>query len=292
MQADLEWVRDQLFGRFMTMAAVVFSEDPLQKAVDLICFFVQDASAGTGGAGVTLVEEGGAFTASHSDDVTKQADAMQYALGQGPCLSAWQRRSIIRIDSMPEERRWPLWCSAGAAMGIMSSLSVPLRVAGTEVGAMKAYSPLRSNYDERDEEIMRMLAERSSIVITSVWESSGADQLSERLADAMETRRVIGIAEGILIAREGLDEEGAFRMLREAALRNGIKLGDAARELVTGATRPGGRPVLGDSPDSRSATPRRTAQGAPRMERRLGARGSERTYSSLQWGAERLGGSA
>jgi AmiR/NasT family two-component response regulator len=57
------------------------------------------------------------------------------------------------------------------------------------------------------------------------------------LKEALRTRDMIGQAKGILMAREGLDEDAAFRLLIRASQRTNAKLRDVARKVVESAAR-------------------------------------------------------
>ena len=57
----------------------------------------------------------------------------------------------------------------------------------------------------------------------------------ENLETALGSRTLIGKAIGVLIEREGVNEEGAFEMLREASQQTNTKLRHLAAEIVKGA---------------------------------------------------------
>lgn len=74
-------------------------------------------------------------------------------------------------------------------------------------------------------------------------------RLSEEVTNlrrALETRDLIGMAKGIIIARERCDPEEAFRVLSRASQRENRKLIDLAREIVDRNARP---EQGGDTPD-------------------------------------------
>lgn len=63
-------------------------------------------------------------------------------------------------------------------------------------------------------------------------EVAALTQKVENLETALGTRTLIGKAIGVLIEREGVNEEKAFQMLREASQRTNTKVRDLAAELV------------------------------------------------------------
>lgn len=49
---------------------------------------------------------------------------------------------------------------------------------------------------------------------------------------ALDDRRIVEIAKGIIMKREAIDEETAYKWLRETAMRRRISLSDVAREVA------------------------------------------------------------
>lgn len=228
--------RDELTDVFARLSGLLFSEETLQSALDVAVQLAKDVLPEVAGAGVTLVREGKKVTAAYTDDVVKDADTLQYELDEGPCLAAWHDATSYRIDSMADETRWPRWAPAAAAMGMASSISVPLLVRGDSIGAMKVYSTHPMAYDDSHVRQLQMFAEQAAIVLANVQSYVQTQELSDHLKEALKTRQLIGQATGIVMAREGVSAEEAFAMLRQASQNANVKLRDIAKNLVEGAT--------------------------------------------------------
>lgn len=214
------------------LAGLLFSEETLQSALDLTAQLSRDVLPQTAGAGVTLIREGRKYTAAYTEEVVERADALQYDLDEGPCISAWRENDVVRIDDTALEDRWPRWTPAAASMGLRSSLSAPLRVRGEATGAIKVYSQDVGSYDAAHEPVLQMLADQAAVVLANVKGYVEAEQVSEQLKDALRSRDVIGQAKGILMEREGIDDEAAFAMLRRTSQLNNVKLRDVAAAVV------------------------------------------------------------
>lgn len=124
-------------------------------------------------------------------------------------------------------------------MGLRSSLSAPLRSRQETTGAIKVYSTHPGSYDARHESTLQMLADQAGVVLANVEGYVEEQELSEQLKDALRSRDVIGQAKGILMAREGIDDEAAFAMLRQASQTLNVKLRDIAAAIVETTRRPG-----------------------------------------------------
>ncbi len=242
-----EHVSKQLTAALDPPAGLLFSENMLESVLDAIVSFAHETVPKTAGAGITLVRYGKNVSAAYSDELVKAADIMQYELDQGPCLAASRHKRSYRIDSMRDDDRWPLWSCAAAAVGMNSSLSVPLIVRGESLGAIKVYSMTPAAYDERDERILSMLANQAAAILANVGSFMTDRQLSEQLRDALEVRQVIGEAVGMLMEREGIDEETAFAVLRRASQKRNLNVRELAREVLATRRLDGAEPRAADA---------------------------------------------
>ena len=214
------------------LAGVLFSEETLQSALDLTCRLARTTLPDAAGAGVTLGRNGKNHTAAYTDEIVEQADAKQYELDEGPCLDAIRNNEVVIVNDVMTEERWPRWTPAAAELGLKSSVSAPLEVHGEAIGACKVYSKVQGSYDEGHGEILGMFGESSAIVLANMQGYLDAQDLSEQLKVALISRDVIGQAKGILMEREGVDDEAAFAMLRQASQTQNIKLREIARSIV------------------------------------------------------------
>jgi GAF domain-containing protein len=222
----------ELTGVFVRMSRLLLSEETVDTALRLVTSLAQETIHQTAGAGVTVGTDGKRSTAAASDRVVERADDLQYGLDEGPCLTAWRDRVLVRIDEVRTERRWPRWTRAVEPLGIRSSMSTPLIVSGDTLGAIKVYSRESAAYDTHDERLLQLFAEQAAILLANVQSYENARRLSAGLQEALRTRDVIGQAKGILMAQEGIDEAEAFAVLVRASQRSHQKLREVARQLI------------------------------------------------------------
>ena len=233
---------NQLADLFARLSGLVFSEQTVQSSLQITVNLMHEVLPATQGAGVTLIREAKRLTAAHTDEVVKRADALQYELDEGPCLSAFNDGSPYLIDSMEKEERWPRWAPAARGLGMGSAISVPLIVPDERrLGAVKAYSEQLAAFDEQDVRIMEMFAAQAAIVLANVLSHSDAARMSEQLKTALRSRHVIAEALGVLMERGKIGEDQAFALLRGSAQRNHVKLHQAASDLVSEVANPAQR---------------------------------------------------
>jgi GAF domain-containing protein len=228
---------DELAVVFARMSGLLLSQETVETSLRLVSSLALDTVPGAVGAGVTLVDARGHKRSSGSTDArVEQADDLQYQLGEGPCLTAVAARQLIRLDDVATDPRWPRWSRAVAPLGLHAALSAPL-VAGEEsLGALKVYADA-GTFDGHGERLISMFAAQAAVLVANVQSYERAQRLSDDLRRAMESRDLVSMAKGMLMAREGVDEPTAFDILVARAGQNGTTLHDAARSLVDTAVR-------------------------------------------------------
>lgn len=95
---------------------------------------------GCDGASLSLLSSGEATTLAASHDHVRALDVVQYAAGQGPCVSAMREEHVVRVPDFATETRWPQVDSAFRSAGIRSSLSIPLSEGAGSLGGLNMYA--------------------------------------------------------------------------------------------------------------------------------------------------------
>ncbi|HEX2130070.1 MAG TPA: GAF and ANTAR domain-containing protein [Actinophytocola sp.] len=224
---------DELAAVFARMSGLLLSTETVHTALELISALAKEAIPGADGAGVTLLDEhGDRVTAAASDPLVSRVDVLQYEHDEGPCLAAWEQRTLVRVDDLARDRRWPRWAPAAAATGMRAVLSAPL-VAGEEgLGALKVYSRLPGAYGDREEHLLTMFAAHAAVLLANVRSYEDARRVSDALRDSMRGRDLVNIAKGVLMGREGVDERTAFLLLTRTAREQGRPLREAAHSVA------------------------------------------------------------
>ena len=154
----------ELGAVFARVSGSLLSRETVDTALRLITAVAKEAFPGSSGAGITLLDEHGRrVTSAATDALVEEVDILQYQLEEGPCLAAWHLRTVVRIDDVRTDPRWPSWAQAAADTGMRASLSAPM-VAGDEaLGALKVYAARPAAYGEREERLLPMFATQAAI---------------------------------------------------------------------------------------------------------------------------------
>jgi GAF domain-containing protein len=185
-------------------------------------------------ASVTILVGSVPVTVASTSDEATQLDAAQYREGDGPCLAAAREERIVLLDDIARQADWPTFSVAAEAVGVASSLSVPLELSDPETfGGLNFYGGDPAAFTEPDLRIAQAFAGQASTVVSNALDYWGAFEQAANLTLAMEHRAEIEQAKGILMATQRCSAEEAFDLLRRASQRENRKLRDIAVEIVT-----------------------------------------------------------
>ena len=204
-------------------------EQTLQRVAELACSTIPGCSTGS----VTLWREGEPYTVVSTDDLAQEVDDAQYETMEGPCLDASRYGETYVSTDLAHDARWPVFASLATRKGIRSSLSLPLAVKGSPIGALNLYSHEPRGFDGAVD-VGRLIAGQAGVTIANADLYRASRALADQLQEAMQSRAVIEQAKGVLMAEQRCGPEEAFVLLRQASQRENVKLRDIAQRIVDG----------------------------------------------------------
>lgn len=230
---------DELAAMFARTSGLLLSPATVDSALQLITSVAVETFPGSSGAGVSLLDsQRRRTTAAATDAVVRRADALQYQLGQGPCLTAWEEHRVVRVDDIAAgDDRWPAWISAVVELGLRSVLSAPLVAGSGTLGALKVYATKPRVFGEREERLAMMFATQAAILLANLRTAQDARHVSDKLKDALRGREMITLAKGVIMAREGIDERAAFLVLIDTAQQQGRTVRETADRITQSTVR-------------------------------------------------------
>jgi hypothetical protein len=179
-------------------------------------------------------------TLAGTDSLAYEIDAIQYEAGEGPCLDAIAEHDVTRSNDLAVDPQWPTFGPRAARAGAGSSFGVRLFLDGDQRGALNFFA--RNTYAFTDVDIAT--GALFAIYASQALEATAQRDKAAHLEVALLSNRQIGMATGILMARNQWTAEQAFDNLRAASQRLHRKLRDIAEEVAfTGElpAPPGGR---------------------------------------------------
>lgn len=197
----------------------------LQRIVEL----ATEVVPGCDWAGISLRTDSSlAEPVASTDRVVHRADELQSTLQEGPCRDSAQDNHINIITDTRTDQRWPRWSPRVAELGIRSVLSVQLvSPEGELLGALNLYAQDTHRFSRNDLDEANVFAAHAGGAIGISREVSG-------LREALRSRHLIGVAQGMLIQRYDLTVDQAFAVLARHSQESNIKLRDVAAQIVEG----------------------------------------------------------
>ena len=188
---------------------------------------------GCDSVGVTVVMEDRPRTAAYTTAATLEIDAVQYAVGDGPCLDAFRNGRENLVDLAGGEERWPAFIQGVDPGDVQTLLALPLISADRRYGALNLYGNARHAFDHTELRLARMAAARAADALAAAVTLAGARAVAGQMEQAMASRAVIEQAKGVLMARHSIDEMVAFELLRRQSQEQNLKLRVLASQLVS-----------------------------------------------------------
>ena len=210
--------------------------DDLTPYLERLVQSVNRAIDGCDAVGVTIVMEDRPRTAAYTTAGTLEIDAVQYAVGDGPCLDAFRNGRENLVDLTGGEMRWPAFIAGCDPGDVQTLLAVPLTSAGRRFGALNLYAYQRNAFDAVEIAVVRIAAGRAAEAIAAAVELAGAREVAAQMEQAMASRAVIEQAKGVLMGRHGIDETVAFELLRKQSQEQNLKLRVLAAQVVSEVT--------------------------------------------------------
>jgi GAF domain-containing protein len=211
---------------FAQLATELHDVEGVEETVEAVVQFALHALHCTC-AGVLMVAGGGRPQVLASTDARVAAlYALQVEADQGPVIAAIRHETAVVVDDIATDPRWPTaWTTQALAANIRTVVHLPLMVGGHVTAVLSLYSNRRNAFDHDDLAIAHILARHASIAIANARQEA-------TLAQAVDARKVVGQAMGILMERYDLDADRAFEVLKRYSQQTNRKLRDVAQELI------------------------------------------------------------
>ena len=182
--------------------------------------------------GIWLVRSRKSSTAAGSDPPARHMVRAEGSCGQGPGVSASDHKEAVHVSDLRLEERWPQYTRAVAGQGILSALSVPLTLESPSRGVLNLYSRLPKAFDGPCIDRVEAFADQASKGLRLVLRLARLQDTRDELKAAMESRTVIDLATGAIMAKHKCSQHAAFKVLLRASNTRNIKLHDVASQVV------------------------------------------------------------
>lgn len=164
---------------------------------------------------------------------SRELELFQLQTDEGPCLDCYATGQPVSVGSLAaEQQRWPRFVPAATEAGFASVHAVPMRAAGTVLGAVGLFGTHTGDLNDADLLVAQTLAHIACVAILQDHSPTPATVLPQ-LRTALNSRIVIEQAKGFLRERLDISVEDAFRLLRGHARTDGDHLTEVSRRLIS-----------------------------------------------------------
>lgn len=182
--------------------------------------------------GVTVVRGRRPAVVASSDARAASLDEIQNGFGDGPCLTALREDSTVLVPDLLVEERWHHYTEAALDYGVRSVLAVPLGLDGEAQGVANLYSRRPEGFSDVDILTAENFVANASRSLRLALSMARLKGVNDDLVAAMQSRTIIDMAVGVVMAQNGSSQDEAVRILTRASNSRNIKLRDVASTVV------------------------------------------------------------
>jgi hypothetical protein len=207
-------VADQGAQRLVTMAAEV---------------------TGVSGAGIMLMSGDVARgSVAVSDDVADAIEALQYTLGEGPCVDAYrQDRPVLEPDlRVPQTVRWTAFAPAAVAAGVAAIFGFPLRTGSVRLGALNLYRDRAGPLSDDQYADALVAAEVVCRALLTMQAGAPPGSVSTEIERDADFGFVVHQAAGMVSVQLGVSVAEALTRLRAYAFVHDERLAEVGAAVV------------------------------------------------------------
>jgi GAF domain-containing protein len=212
--------------RFAQLAVELHGSTGVGETIEAVVHFALQALS-CSHAGVALAVRGRRpEVPAVTDPLVAEIYQCQLDSGEGPLVEAMRSQATVLVRDTAEDQGWPQWSEQVLALGVRSVLDVPLTTSSAGIiGVLGLYSSEPDAFTTDDEAIAHILARHASIAVASA-------RHDETMVQAVDARKLVGQAMGILMERYDIDGDRAFEVLKRYSQSTNTKLRDVAQQLI------------------------------------------------------------
>jgi GAF domain len=190
---------------------------------------------GVNGAGVMLmsgdIPQGSLCT---TDAVSQLIEELQYTLGEGPCVDAYQQDQVVAEPDLadPVTRRWPAFTPPTLAAGVRAMFGFPLRTGTVRLGALNLYRDAPGPLTAEQHADALVVADVAARWVLEAQAGAPSGTVAQELEAGADFHFAVHNAAGIVSVREGISVTEALIRLRAYAFSNDRLLADVAHDVI------------------------------------------------------------
>ncbi len=190
---------------------------------------------GMSGAGIMIMSgdtpQGSLCT---TDTVSALIERLQYNLGEGPCVDAFQQeRPVLEPDLVhPSPARWIAFSAPAIEAGARAVFGFPLQVGAVRIGALNLYRDRPGPLSDDQHADALVSADIAAHAILMLQADAPEGEIAAELEAGADFRYVVHQASGMVAAQLNVDLGQALVRLRAFSIGNDRPLTEVAEDVV------------------------------------------------------------
>ncbi|HZQ26744.1 MAG TPA: GAF and ANTAR domain-containing protein [Acidimicrobiales bacterium] len=190
---------------------------------------------GMTGAGIMLmsgdIPRGSVCT---TGGVSSLIEDLQYMLGEGPCVDAWQQdRPVLEPDlANPHTPRWPAFSRPAVEAGVRAVFGFPVQVGAVRLGALNLYCDRAGPLTDEQHADALVMADIAAQAVLLLQAHASPGHLAAELEADGDFQYVVHQASGMVAAQLDIGVGQSLVRLRAYSFANNRPLAQVARDVV------------------------------------------------------------
>ena len=171
---------------------------------------------------------------SSTDDVSQLIEELQYTLGEGPCVDAYQQDRVVAEPDLaePVAPRWPAFTPSALHAGVRAVFGFPLRVGTVRLGALNLYRDRPGPLNREQHADALVVADVAGRWVLDAQAGAPSGAVAHELEAGADFHFAVHNAAGMVSVQEGISVTEALIRLRAFAFGNDRLLADVADDVV------------------------------------------------------------
>ena len=197
-----------------------------------VCQTAASALAASGTGISVLTDDGVRGVYAASDPRSERIEELQFVLGEGPCIDAFNSRRPVLIPDLSDDTaaRWPMYGPAARADGVRAVFAFPVQTGAARLGVLDVFQDQPGALSDDQLSDAMTFAE---ITMQALLDQHEADiDADGGVADVDDRRAELFQAQGMVMVQIAGTISDAMARMRAYAYAENRRLGDIARDVV------------------------------------------------------------
>jgi len=190
---------------------------------------------GVSGAGVMLMSgDIPRGSLCSTNEVSHLIEELQYTLGEGPCVDAYQQDQVVTEPDLaePVTRRWPAFTLPALEAGVRAVFGFPLRVGTVRLGALNLYRDRHGPLTGDQHADALAVADVAARWVLEAQAGASPGAVAAELEAGADFHFAVHNAAGIVSVQQQISITEALIRLRAYAFSNDRLLANVAEDVI------------------------------------------------------------